>query len=210
MQLQGRLTMLRKFALCAALAGSLAALVGCVTSGSLSASVTHDSNTGNTQTVVKGEIDIKSGTQIAMWMPPVSGTDLASLDPTQAIMSYTLSNAEIVSTSGLFTVTIKDDNTGVTIGQQDFQYVVKGTGLVPQDPTAVSNWLDQFASYSNLDVTVTASTAMQALNPGTVTVTNNAVYQGTTYASGSTSWTSSSLPDNDCGSTQFKCLPGLK
>src|SRR6185312_12457186 len=154
-------------------------------------------STGATTVTVTGTVTISGAKQIGMWLPPVSGTDLANMDPSQAIMNYTLSNAQIVSTGGLFTITIKDDTTGSTLGQQTFQYVVKGTGLVPQNPSAVSSWLDQFTSYSSLDVTVTANTDMQAMNVGTVMVTNNALYQGTSYASGSTSWTQSSLPDND-------------
>jgi len=206
-----KINMLCKFALCVAIAGSLISLVGCVTTASVGLSVTHTS-TGTTSETVTGNVTISNATpkQLAMWIPPVSGTDLASMDPSQAIMNYTLSNAQIVSTGGTFTITVKDDTTGATLGQQNFQYVVKGTGLVPQDPTAVSTWLDQFSSYSSLDVTVTASTSMQTISPGTATVTSSAVYQGSTYASGSTSWTTSSLPDNDCGTTQFKCLPGVK
>jgi hypothetical protein len=123
-----------------------------------------------------------------MWMSGISGTDLSSLDPSQAIMNYSLSNATIVSTGGLVTITLTDDNTGVTVGQQAFQYVVRGNGLFAQDPNAVSAWLNQFTSYTSLNVAVVASTDMQAVDSGSVTITESAVYQGTSYASASTGW----------------------
>jgi hypothetical protein len=123
-----------------------------------------------------------------MWMNALSGIDLAGFDPSQAVMTYTLSDATIVSTGGLVTLTLTDSDTGVTIGQQTFQYVVRGNGLFAQDPTAVSAWLNQFTSYTSLDMTATANTDVQVIDPGTVTVTNNVLYQGTSYASATTSW----------------------
>lgn len=187
MQIQYRFNNLRRFAMCTVIACSLMPLGGCA-SFSVTGTISHNQKTGTT-TTVSGTVTINnSGTQFVMWRPPVSGTDLASLDPSQAVMNYSLSNAAIVSTNGQVTITLTDANTGSTVGQETFQYVVNGNSLFLQDPTAVSTWLSQFTSNTSLNVTVAASTDMQAIGSGTATVTNNALYQGTSYASASTSW----------------------
>ncbi|HET6841692.1 MAG TPA: hypothetical protein VFK06_08390 [Candidatus Angelobacter sp.] len=201
MQNQYRFNKYLRFAVCTVMACGLMPLVGCVVDGgSVSTSVSQNTQTGATTVTVTGTITIKRQPlqQLAMWMPPVSGTDLASLNPSQAIMSYSLSNAAIVSTGGAVTITLTDDNTGATVGQQTFQYVVSNNSLFAQDPTAVSTWLSQFSSYTNLDVSVVAKTDMQAAGSGTVTVTNNAIYQGTSYASASTSWVASPIRPGGC------------
>jgi hypothetical protein len=182
--------MLRRFLACAITACSLMLLTGCfVDSIQTTASIQKNNQTGATTTSVGVSVTVKGlGSQIALWMPPVSGTDLASLDPSQAIMNYSLSNATIASTGGPLTITLTDANTASTIGQGTFQYVVRNQSLYAQDPSAVSAWLGQFTAYSNINVTVNANTDVQPVSQGTVTVTNNAQYQGTTYASASTSW----------------------
>ena len=204
MQVSYRFNTFLRFAVCAVIACSLMMLVGCVVDGgSVSSSVSKNTQTGATTVTVTGTITIKRQPlqQLAMWMPPVSGADLASLDPSQAIMTYSLSNAAIVSTGGPVTITLIDDNTGVTVGKQTFQYVVSNNGLFAQDPNAVSTWLGQFSSYSNLDVTVVANADMQPITSGTVTVTNSAIYQGTSYASASTSWVASTIGGGGGGCT---------
>ena len=160
---------------------------GCTAEGSGEVILTTSPN-GDTTTQVIGRIVLRSSPKLAFWMPPITGADLASIDPNQAIMNWGLNNAQIVSTSGSFTVTITDATSGVTLGQQTFQYVVSGTSLLVQDPAAFSAWLQQFASYPSVNATVEAATTMQTIATGTSTVTSNAVYQGVTYASGTARW----------------------
>ena len=88
-------------------------------------------------------------------------------------------------------MTLTDDTTDVVVGQQAFQYVVNGNSLFVQDPSAVTSWLNQYSSNSNLDVGLSINTDVQAIKSGTATVTSNAIYQGVNYASGSASWTAS-------------------
>ena len=195
MQVQCKSDMLRKIAMGAVMACGLMLLSGCyVDGGSLGTSVSRNTQNNSTTVTLTGTVNIKRGhpplQQFAMFMNALSGIDLAGFDPSQAIMTYTLSDATISSTEGLVTVTLTDSDTGATVSQQTFQYVVRGNGLFAQDPTAVSAWLNQFTSYTSLDMTATANTDVQVLDPGTVTVTNNVLYQGTSYASASTSWVS--------------------
>jgi hypothetical protein len=190
--MKDKLSKLCRILVCMGAVSSLLMSTGCsVDGGSVAVSESRNNTTGQTTTTVTGTITFKRAPlqKLAMWMYDLSGTELASMDPSQAIMSYSLSNAVITSTNGSFTVALIDDTTGVTVGQQTFAYVVSGNGLLVQDPAAVSSWLGQFTSYSNLDVTVTASTDMQAVASGNVTATNNAVYQGVNYAAASMSWT---------------------
>jgi hypothetical protein len=170
--------------------------VGCYTDGgSVSNSTSVNNQTGAVTNTTTVTINIKRGhpplQQFTAAMASMSGTDLFSLDPSQAILSYSLSNATIASTNGLVTVTLTDDTTGVVVGQQTFQYIVNGNSLFVQDPSAVSSWLNQFSSNSNLDVGLNLDTDVQAITSGTATVTSNAVYQGVNYASGSASWAAS-------------------
>lgn len=193
MQVQCTSNMLRKIAVGAAMACGLMLLAGCyVDGGSVSSSVSRNTQTNATTVTVTGTVNIKRGhpplQQFAMFMNALSGIDLAGFDPSQAVMTYTLSDATITSTGGLVTVTLTDSDTGATVSQQTFEYVVRGNGLFAQDPTAVSAWLNQFTSYTSLDMTATANTDVQVIDPGTVTVTNNVLYQGTSYSSATTSW----------------------
>jgi hypothetical protein len=186
-----KLNKLCRVLMCVGVASSLLLSTGCsIDGGSLGGSVARNNTTGQVTTTLTGTITFKRAPlqQLSLWMYSLSGTQLASMDPNQAIMSYSLSNAVITSTNGSFIIALTDDTTGITVGQQTFAYVVSGNGLLVQDPAAVSSWLNQFASYSNLDVTVTANTNVQAVASGNVTVTNNGVYQGLTYTSASTSW----------------------
>ena len=189
--MQSKISAMCKTTALVSMAFSVLLLQGCVIDGgSVSASASKNTQTGATTITVSATINIKRAPlqQLALWKPPVTGTDLASTDPTQAILTWGLTNATIVSASGPFTITVFDDNTGATIGQQTFQYVVSGNSLVAQDPTSVSTFLQGFTSYNSVDVTVTANTDMESVTTATTTVTNNAVYQGVTYASGSVSW----------------------
>ena len=201
---------LSRIAVGTVMACGLMLLAGCyVDGGSVSSSVSRNNQTGATTTTVTGTINIKRGhpplQQFAMWMNALSGIDLAGFDPSQAIMTYTLSDATIASTGGLVTVTLTDSDTGATVSQQTFQYTVRGNGLFAQDPTAVSAWLNQFTSYASLDMTATANTDVQVIDPGTVTVTNNVLYQGTSYASASTSWVAAYGDGGGTGCTPRIC-----
>lgn len=186
MQVQYKFTKLRRFAVCTIMACSLMALAGCTTPG-VSVTITFPPNQPTKGKTISSNVTMLA-TQFARWIQPVSGTDLSSVDPSQAVISYSLSNAAIVSTNGSATITLTDANTGSTVGQETFPYVVTGNSLSFQDPTAVSAWLNQFTSSSSLNVTIAASTDIQAISSGTATVTNNVAYQGASYASASTSW----------------------
>src|ERR1700743_311990 len=160
MKVQCTFNMLRRLAVCIITVCSLVPLNGCfVDGGTVSGSISQNQQTGATTVTVTGTISIKTGTpKFGLWAPMVSGADLASLDASQAIMNYSLSNATIVSTGGPVTVTVTDGTTGSTLGQETFQYVVRNQSLFAADPNAVSTWLNQFASSSNVNVTVAANT----------------------------------------------------
>jgi hypothetical protein len=168
MQVQCTFSMLRRFLVCAITACSLMPLTGCVVdSVSTTASVQRNTQTGATTETISATVVFKPGKpKFALWMPPVSGTDLASLDPSQAIMNYSLSNATIASTDGSLTITLTDGDTAATIGQETFQYVVRNQSLYAQDPNAVSTWLNQFATYPNINVAVAADTDVSVTRQG--------------------------------------------
>jgi hypothetical protein len=167
--------------------------VGCTPpDASLSGSSSTNTSTNVTTVTVTGTLTWKHQPlqKIGLFAPPpLSGSALASLDVTQSILTYTLSNASIVSTTGTVNIAVTDALTGIVVGQQDFAYDVRGNSLFAHDPNAVSNWLQQFTAYSNLDVNVVANTDMAANSPGTASVTTSGVYQGVTYVSSSASWT---------------------
>jgi hypothetical protein len=126
-------------------------------------------------------------THTIVWDPP--GSYLSTFDATQALLSLSLTNATISSTSGTANVSVKDLTTGQIIGQQSFGYVVNGNSLYAQDQTAVYNWLQQFTSYADIDVIVTADTTLQTTASGSASSTGSAQYQGTSYASTTVGWT---------------------
>jgi hypothetical protein len=113
-----------------------------------------------------------------------AGSDVASLDPSQALINIAMTNATTTATSGTLTVTVTNPSTGATLGQQSFGYVVNGSAIYAQNPTAVHNWLQQFATYANVTVSVaTDDIPEQDIGTsGTASVTASAEYQGTTYA----------------------------
>lgn len=182
-----------KIAVGAVLACGLILLAGCTPpDAGVTTSVTVNPQTGTVTGVTIGVTVTWHHQKLqnfAMFTPQVTGSELASLDPSQAILNFSLSNATITSTGGAVTVTVTDDDTGVVVGQQTFEYVVSGNGLFAQNPSAVSAWLDQFTAYTNLDVSVATASNMQANSPGAASVTSNATYQGVNYASASGSWT---------------------
>jgi hypothetical protein len=201
MQAQSTFRTLCSIAVLAVMAFGNLLLVGCTPEASVGVSVGVNTQTG--ATTVTGTVTVtfkhQPLQQLAMWQSStLTGTELASLDPSQAILNLSLSNAAISSSSGQVTVTVTDDTTGAVVGTQTFQYVVNGNGLFAQDPSAVSSWLSGFTSYSSLDVTVAANTSLQATSSGTASVTANAVYQGTTYASGTASWAGISTGGGGC------------
>jgi len=164
-----------RFVAVALFALSLSALAGCGNGdGNTSSNCdeTYDGN-GNHQVHCRNNTD-----------PP--GSVVAAIDTSQALLNLAPSNATISSTSGTVTVTLTDETTNQVVGQQAFGYVVRGTSLYAQDPVAVSNWLQQFAGYAAIDVGVDVTTTMQSAGAGGVTVSS--VYQGTTYASSTVSW----------------------
>jgi hypothetical protein len=128
------------------------------------------------------------GNYTITWDPP--GSELADLNASQLSLPISMTNAELTSTSGTGTVTVTDLSTGNVVGQQSFGYTVSGSTLYVQDPTAVQNWLDQFTSYTEVEVGVAINSlaGQDTATSGTGTATGTAVYQGTTYASQYSSW----------------------
>jgi hypothetical protein len=122
----------------------------------------------------------------ALMDPP--GTDLANFDTTQGLLTMTLTNGAISSSSGPFTLTVIDHGTGQAVGQQSFNYVTVGNSLYAQDPTAVHNWLSTFSGYADVDVQMDVTPVIDALTVGTVSTTASLVYHGTPYASATASW----------------------
>lgn len=132
-----------------------------------------------------------------MMDPP--GSDVANFDTTQGLLTLALSNGTIASTSGTFILSIIDHTSQVTVGQQTFNYVVNGNSLYAQDPTTVHNWLQQFASYTDVDVQIDVTPVIKAISAGNVSSTGSAVYRGTTYASATAAWTYSGPSGSGCG-----------
>jgi hypothetical protein len=128
-----------------------------------------------------------------------AGSDVANFDTTQGLLTMALSNATISSTSGTFILSIIDHASQVTLGKQTFNYVVNGTSLFAQDPTTVHNWLQQFASDTDVDVQVDVTPTVTAISTGSVSSTGKAVYQGTTYATATANWTYSGSTGSGCG-----------
>lgn len=111
-----------------------------------------------------------------------SGADLVAFDPSQPLVNLQLSNLTIASTSGTGTLTITDNTTGQTLGQQTFGYVVRGTSVYAQDPTAVHNWLLQFSSAADVTVGIQFTTQLNAVTQGAASATSLVEYQGVTLA----------------------------
>ncbi len=159
-------------------------LTGChVHSVTGSSSVSRGPN-GTTVTV---------GVQVVIDPP---GSDLASIDTTQALLGMSLSNATISSTTGAFQLSIKDLTTGTIVGEQSFSYLVRGNSFYAQDPTAVYNWLQQFTSYADVDILINLAPTLDTTTEGSASATSNALYEGTTYASTTVSW-ERTPPDSD-------------
>jgi hypothetical protein len=170
-----------RYAAAPILAGCVLMLAGCPATD-VGGSVSQNTQTGATTVTVTVTIHIHAPLkQFGAWLPQVTGMDLAGFDPSQALMNIALSNATIASTSGTVTVTLTDLNTGQVAGQQSFAYVVRGNSLYAQDPTAVSNWLQQFSGLANLDVATNVSTDLAPTAAGSATL--NAQYGGVTYSS---------------------------
>lgn len=143
------------------------------------------------ETTISGTISDSGGTVTVthhiVWDPP--GSYLVNFDATQALLNLSLTNSTIATTSGTATVTVKNLSNNQTVGQNSFAYVVRGNSLYAQDPTAVYNWLQNFTSYASIDVLVDMNTPLQPLSDGVVGVTRQAQYQGTTFASSTSSLT---------------------
>ena len=129
--------------------------------------------------------------------PP--GSDLSSFDTSQGLMAMSLSNATLSSTTGNFSLRVKDLTTGSIVGQQSFGYVVRGSSFYAQDPTAVHNWLQQFAGYSDVDVLVDLAPTAETTSAGSASAITSAVYLGTTYASSTVSWEYTPPDPGGCG-----------
>ncbi|MBZ5509338.1 MAG: hypothetical protein LAO78_28095 [Acidobacteriia bacterium] len=163
-------------ALCA-----IISLVGCTQT----TSITVSTNTMTGTTV--------SATYTATWDPP--GSYLVNFDASQALLNISLSNATVTANTGTVTVSVKDLTTGQIVGQQNFNYVINGTSVYAQNPSAVYNWLQQFTGYSSIDVITNLTTPLQSITDAPSSVTGSVQYQGTTYASASAGWE----PSDTCG-----------
>lgn len=136
-----------------------------------------------------------------------SGSDVANFDASSALLNLAMTNAVITTTSGTLTVTVTNPSTGAVLGQGSFGYVVKGSALYAQDPTAVHNWLQQFANDPSVTVSVaTDNVAEQDTGAsGTASVTSSAEYEGTTYATAYKAWPVGSS-GTGCGTGRVKCV----
>ncbi len=169
-------------ATCGILCG-IFALTGCTASTSLEAGVTQ-------QTGFFVKLVLK-----AIFDPP--GSYLVNFDASKALLQLSLTNAKVASTTGTATVSVKDVTTGQIVGQQPFGYVINGTSVYAQDPSAVYNWLQQFTGYADIEVTTNVPTSLESIDGTSSSSAAGAVqYQGTTYASGSASWEPS---NSNCG-----------
>ncbi|MGH9865257.1 MAG: hypothetical protein ACRD4H_07570, partial [Candidatus Acidiferrales bacterium] len=130
--------------------------------------------------------------------PP--GSVVAGMDTSEALINLAMTNATITTTSGTVTVTVTNPSTGATLGQQSFGYVVNGGALYAQNPAAVHDWLQQFANYANVTLSLaTDDIAEQDIGTsGTASVTAGTEYQGTTYATSYKAWSIGDSGGNGC------------
>ena len=119
--------------------------------------------------------------------PPAN--QLGSIDVSQGLAAFTLTNMTINNTSGTFTITVTDTATGNQLGQNSFSYYFSSNQLYAQNPTAVENWLATFQQYGTEEVTVKIQAvdvdAQPTIQQGTATISMAANYEGTTYGSAS-------------------------
>jgi hypothetical protein len=159
---------------CATLS-AIVALIGCTQTTTISATVSQQSGVSATVT------------HVIKWDPP--GSYLVNFDATKALLQLSLTNAKVASTTGSATVSVKDLTTGQIVGQQSFGYVISGTSVYAQDPSAVYNWLQQFTGYADIEVTTNLATLLQSVDStSSSSAVSTAQYQGTNYASGSVGW----------------------
>jgi hypothetical protein len=118
-----------------------------------------------------------------------------NFDASQALLNLALTNATVTANAGTVTVSVKDLTTGQIVGQQNFDYVINGTGVYAQNPSAVYNWLQQFTGYADIDVITNLATPVQSITDAPSSVTSSVQYKGTTYASSSAGWE----PSDTCG-----------
>jgi len=117
--------------------------------------------------------------------PPAN--QLSTIDVTQALAAFSLTNMAIENTSGTLTIKVTDTATGALLGQAQFNYYLSSDSLYAQNPAAVQNWLATFQQYGTEEVTVDVSAddvnAQPTIQQGTATITMAAQYQGYTYGS---------------------------
>jgi|GEM_PF-5970405 len=136
--------------------------------------------------------------------PP--GSYLCNFNAGQALLNLSLSNASISSTSGTAVMTVTDATNGSTLGQESVGWVVNGTSIYAQNPTALQNWLGQFCSYSDVAVNVQAAPQLQTTTYGSASATAAVEYQGTTYASTTNSWDYTN-PKQQCDPSPCRLAP---
>lgn len=171
--------------------------VSCIPPGNVSESCSVTINS-NGSTSEKCSVTVKD--------PP--GSYLCDTNASQALLNYSLSNATVASTSGTFSLAVSDATTGATLGQNSFGYTVEGNSVYPQNPTALENWLGQFCSYSDVNVSAQVPTELQTTNYGYASATSAAQYQGTTYASATNSWDYPAPKGKPCQPGPCKLGPG--
>jgi hypothetical protein len=123
-----------------------------------------------------------------------SGADVAAFDPSQALVNLQLSNLTITSLTGSGTITVTDTATGRTLGQQTFGYVVRGTSVYAQNPTAVHNWLSQFSTAADVTVGIQVSPNVVPVTQGPVSATSIVEYDGATIAAATVSSSTPPVP----------------
>lgn len=116
-----------------------------------------------------------------------SGADVAAFDPSQALVNLQLSNLTISSLTGTGTITVTDTASGRTLGQQAFGWVVRGTSIYAQNPTAVHNFLSQFSTAADVTVGIQVSPDVVPITQSPVSATSIVEYQGATIAAATVS-----------------------
>ena len=164
----------RKLSLGLAFCG-LAVVLGCNVQGPTSAGV---------------QISVNPSTHTIKILPTIDppGSVVASFDTSEALVNVAMTNASITTTNGTVTITATDANSGALLGQQSFGYVVRGSALYAQDPASVHNWLQQFANYANVTVSMATDNIAEQESGTSASVTASAQYQGTTYATAYKGW----------------------
>lgn len=130
----------------------------------------------------------------------ISEAMASTFDASQMRVDISTTNVAITNSTGNFIVSLYDGST--LIAQNTFAYYRSGNSLYPTDPSAINSWVSGYSQYTqvqvsntNYDLTYTPTTTATT----TGTVGSAVVYQGTTQATATTSFSVNSS-SSGCGS----------